>query len=203
MRIVSPSLFCFATLSLLAFAFGSPLSAQTADPQTLERDILKELVEINTSDSAGHTADAAKAVARHLIAAGVPDTDIRLIGFDANHQSLIARYRGGPGTAKPILLMAHMDVVDARKEDWSFDPYQFREADGYYYGRGTSDNKAGAPMLVANFVRMKKEGFVPERDIIIVLTGDEETAGDCIKWLVREHRDLVDAGVAPTTDGER
>jgi acetylornithine deacetylase/succinyl-diaminopimelate desuccinylase-like protein len=97
--------------------------------------------------------------------------------------------------------MAHLDVVDARKEDWSFDPYQFREADGYYYGRGSSDNKAGAAMLVANFIRYKREGFVPERDLIIVLTADEETTSHSIEWLVKEHRDLVNADFALNTDG--
>jgi acetylornithine deacetylase/succinyl-diaminopimelate desuccinylase-like protein len=125
---------------------------------------------------------------------------VKVLGHTPKYQNLVARYRG-TGRARPILLMAHLDVVDARKEDWSFDPYQFREADGYYYGRGTSDNKAGAAMLVANFIRMKKEGFTPERDIIVVLTGDEETAGDCIKWLVSQHRDLIDADFALNTDG--
>jgi acetylornithine deacetylase/succinyl-diaminopimelate desuccinylase-like protein len=113
----------------------------------------------------------------------------------------VARYRGNKPSAKPILLMAHLDVVDARKEDWSFDPYQFREADGYYYGRGSSDNKAGAAMLVANFIRYKREGFVPNRDIIIVLTADEETTSRSIEWLVKEHRDLIDADFALNTDG--
>jgi acetylornithine deacetylase/succinyl-diaminopimelate desuccinylase-like protein len=177
-----------------------PVAAQTDAHRQLEREILAELININTSDSAGHTREAAEAMARRLIAAGLPEGDVKVLGHTPKYQNLVARYRG-TGRARPILLMAHLDVVDARKEDWSFDPYQFREADGYYYGRGTSDNKAGAAMLVANFVRMKKEGFVPERDLIIVLTGDEETAGDCIKWLVREHRDLVDAEFALNTDG--
>jgi acetylornithine deacetylase/succinyl-diaminopimelate desuccinylase-like protein len=97
--------------------------------------------------------------------------------------------------------MAHLDVVDARKEDWSTDPYQFVEKDGFYYGRGTSDVKDGAAMLVANFIRYRKEGFVPDRDLIIVLTADEETSGESIRWLVAEHRDLVDAEFALNTDG--
>jgi len=196
MRLLSRSALC------LAFAvLPAGLSAQTTDPRTLERDILKELVEINTSDSAGHTADAAKAVARRLTAAGIPDSDIRILGYDAKHQSLLARYRGRPGGAKPILLMAHMDVVDARKEDWSFDPYQFRELDGYYYGRGSSDNKAGVATLAAMFIRYKQDGFVPDRDLIMVLTADEETTSESIKWLVGQHRDLVDADFALNTDG--
>jgi acetylornithine deacetylase/succinyl-diaminopimelate desuccinylase-like protein len=195
------SLLSSAAACLLAAAWSTQLSAQTSDPQMLEREILKELVEINTSDSAGHTADAAKAVASRLISAGIPDSDIRIIGYDAKHQSLVARYLGRPGTAKPILLMAHMDVVDARKEDWSFDPFQFRELDGYYYGRGSSDNKAGVATLTAMFIRFKQEGFVPDRDLIMVLTADEETTSESIKWLLQEHRNLIDADFALNTDG--
>lgn len=187
--------------SLLLAAAPVALVAQSDDPRGLERDILKQLVEINTSDSAGHTADAAKGIAARLAAAGIPDSDIRILGYDARHQSLVARYRGRPGGAKPILLMAHLDVVDARKEDWSFDPYQFRELDGYYYGRGTSDNKAGDATLAAMFIRYKREGFVPNRDLIMVLTADEETTSESIKWLVSQHRDLIDADFALNTDG--
>jgi acetylornithine deacetylase/succinyl-diaminopimelate desuccinylase-like protein len=177
------------------------LVAQADDPRALERDILKQLIEINTSDSAGHTKDAADAMARRLVDAGLPQADVQVLGYEPRHQSLVARYRGRNPSAKPILLMAHLDVVDARKEDWSFDPYQFRELDGYYYGRGSSDNKAGAAMLVANFVRYKREGFVPDRDLIVVLTADEETTSRSIEWLVKEHRDLVDADFALNTDG--
>jgi len=194
----------FPSRSVLVLALATlpaALPAQTGDPRALERDILKELVEINTSDSAGHTADAAKAVARRLAAAGIPDGDIRILGYDAKHQSLVARYRGRAGGPKPILMMAHLDVVDARKEDWSFDPYQFRELDGYYYGRGSSDNKAGVATLAAMFIRYKQEGFVPDRDLIMVLTADEETTSESIKWLLHEHRDLIDADFALNTDG--
>jgi acetylornithine deacetylase/succinyl-diaminopimelate desuccinylase-like protein len=141
----------------------------------LEREILEELIRINTSDSAGGTPAAARAVADRLLAAGFPAGDVRVMGPEPRIQNLVARYRGRDGARKPILRMAHLDVVDARKEDWSTDPYQFVEKDGWYYGRGTSDNKAGAAMLVANFIRYRREGFVPERDLIIVLTGDEET----------------------------
>ncbi|HLG05035.1 MAG TPA: M20/M25/M40 family metallo-hydrolase, partial [Gemmatimonadales bacterium] len=108
---------------------------------------------------------------------------------------------GGGGGRRPILLMAHLDVVDARREDWSTDPYRFVEQDGFYYGRGTSDNKAGAAMLVANFIRYRSESFVPDRDLIIVLTADEETSSGSIRWLLERHRDLVDAEFALNTDG--
>jgi acetylornithine deacetylase/succinyl-diaminopimelate desuccinylase-like protein len=184
---------------VLALAPGL-LQAQTPDPRVLERQLLEELIEINTSDSAGRTREAAEAMARHLVAAGFPAADVRVMGPEPKYQSLVARYRGRNSTRKPILLMAHLDVVDARKEDWTFDPYEFRELDGYYYGRGTSDNKAGAATLVANFIRYRKEGYVPERDLILVLTADEETASNSIKWLVREQRALVDAEYALNTD---
>ena len=189
------------SVALSLAALPAALHAQTADPRVLERDILKELVEINTGDSAGHTPESAKAVARRLAAAGIPDSDIHILGYEPRHQSLVARYRGRPSGLKPILLMAHMDVVEARKEDWSFDPFVFKELDGYYYGRGSSDNKAGIATLVVMFIRYKEEGFVPNRDLIMVLTADEETTSRSISWLVNEHRDLVDADFALNTDG--
>jgi acetylornithine deacetylase/succinyl-diaminopimelate desuccinylase-like protein len=184
-------------LSLIALASAG---AQTPSPRALERQLLEELIEINTSDSAGRTREAAEAMARHLLAAGFPASDVRVVGADPKYQSLVARYRGRSSARKPILLMAHLDVVDARKEDWTFDPYEFREVDGYYYGRGTSDNKAGAAMLVANFIRYRREGFVPDRDLIIALTADEETSSGAIKWLVGPQRALVDAEYALNTD---
>ena len=177
-----------------------PLAAQKADPKVLEREILKQLVEINTSDSARHTDLAAQAMSTRLTAAGLPAADVQVIQTAPGISNLVARYRGRGGSAKPILLMAHLDVVGARREDWSFDPFQFREADGYYYGRGSSDNKAGAATLVAAFVRYKQEGFVPARDLVIVLTGDEETTGEGIQGLVEHHRDLIEAGFALNTD---
>ncbi len=194
-------------LLLMACGFSllsASLAAQTGkDPEAkrLEREILSQLIEINTSDSAGHTDLAARAMADRLLAAGLPAADVRVLGYAPRYQSLVARYRGRDAAKKPILLMAHLDVVDARKEDWTTDPYQFVEKDGWYYGRGTSDNKAGAAMLVANFIRYRKEGFVPDRDLIVVLTADEETSGESIRWLVTEHRALVDADYALNTDG--
>src|SRR5579862_1545021 len=176
------------------------LAAQATDSRALQREILRQLVEINTSDSAGHTADAARAMAQRLIAAGIPAADVKVLGYAPHYQCLVARFRGKPGGAKPILLMAHLDVVDARKEDWSTDPYRLVEKDGWYYGRGTTDNKAGVATLVASFIRYRQEGFVPDRDLIIVLTADEETSGNSIAWLVKEHRDLIDADFALNTD---
>ena len=191
-------------LAFALLALAAPLRAQTGkDPaaKALEREILKQLIEINTSDSAGHTPDAAKAMADRLLNAGFPAADVRVLGYNPRYQSLVARYRGRSAGKKPVLLMAHLDVVDARREDWSTDPYQFVEKDGFYYGRGTEDVKDGVAMLIANFIRYKKEGFVPDRDLIIVLTADEETSGESIRWLVAEHRDLIDAEFALNTDG--
>lgn len=191
-----------AWLSFLAAAATLPAQSSKAPAaQALEREILKQLIEINTSDSAGHTREAAQAMADRLLAAGFPRADVRVLGYNPRYQSLVARYRGRPSGKKPILLMAHLDVVDARREDWSTDPYQFVEKDGFYYGRGTSDIKDGVALLVANFIRYRKEGFVPDRDLIIVLTADEETTSESIRWLLAEHRELVDADFALNTDG--
>ncbi len=181
----------------------SPIVAQrpASDRQrALEREILAEMTEVNTSDSARGTPTLAAKLATRLREAGFAERDVVVTGFDPSLQNLVVRYRGrGPGR-KPILLMAHLDVVDARREDWSFDPYRFREEGEHYYGRGTSDNKAGAAILVANFIRLRGEGFVPDRDLIMVLTADEETDGNSIKWLLKERRDLVDAEYALNTD---
>ncbi|MGE3618161.1 MAG: M20/M25/M40 family metallo-hydrolase, partial [Gemmatimonadales bacterium] len=145
-----------AVVTLALFALALPAAAQAPDPRALERAIFKDIIEINTSDSAGNTRLVAEKLAARLEAAGFPQADIRILGYEPKYQSLIVRYRGRPGGARPIMLMAHMDVVDARREDWSFDPYQFREEAGYYYGRGTTDNKAGVATLVANFIRLRQ-----------------------------------------------
>jgi len=186
--------------AILTALTSATLVAQTRDPRTLEREILAQLIEINTSDSAGHTMEASEALAARLLAAGFPPADVQILTPQPGQGMLVARLRGR-GSAPPILLMAHLDVVPARREDWSFDPFEFRELDGFYYGRGTSDNKAGAAMLVANMIRYRREGFVPARDLIVLLTSDEETAQHSIAWVLAEHRDLVDAGFALNTDG--
>src|SRR5206468_773880 len=127
--------------------------------------------------------------------------DVRvLIGPDPQHGNLVARYRGTGTAGKPIIVFAHLDVVPARRADWSVDPFTFLEKDGYFYGRGTTDNKAGDATLVADFIRLRRAGFRPRRDLILVLTGDEETAGSCMTWLVTKHRELIDAEFALNTD---
>src|SRR5439155_648098 len=125
-----------------------------------------------------------------------------LLGPDAKPGNLVARYRGtgAGGGGRPIIVFAHLDVVPARRADWSVDPFTFLEKDGYFYGRGSTDNKAGAAMLVADFIRLKQARFKPQRDLILMLDGDEETAGSCIAWVVAKHRDLIDAEFALNTD---
>src|SRR5436189_1515030 len=169
--------------------------------RALARDIFKQLIEINTTDSLGNTPRAARAMAQRLLAAGFPASDVRvLLGPDAKHGNLVARYRGTGAAGETIIVFADLDVVAARRADWSVDPFTFLEKDGYFYGRGTTDNKAGDATLVADFIRLKRAGFKPRRDLILVLTGDEETAGSCIAWLVAKHRDLIDAEFALNTD---
>jgi acetylornithine deacetylase/succinyl-diaminopimelate desuccinylase-like protein len=191
------TLLCLALALLLA---PVPASAQD-DHRSREREILRELIEIDTSPAAGRTGDAARAMARRLIDAGLPEADVRVVSVVPGIYNLVARYRGTGAGGRPILLMAHIDVVPASREDWSFEPFEFRELDGHYYGRGTRDNKAGAAMLVSNFIRYRQEGFVPSRDLVIVLTGDEETTGDSIKGLLEDHGDLVAAEFALNIDG--
>ena len=166
-------------------------AAQGAD---LARDIFKELIEINTSYSTGATTPAAEAVARRLKAAGFDDRDIFIGGAHPKKANIVVRYRG-TGAQKPVLLLAHLDVVEAKREDWSMDPFQFIEKDGYFYGRGTSDDKAQAAIWVANLLRYKQEGWKPSRDLIVALTADEEGGGpyNGVAWLLKNHRKLIDA----------
>jgi len=175
--------------------------------QQLALDIYKELVEINTTTDAdpGGTTRAAEAMAARLRAAGFPASDVQVVSSGPRDGNLVARLRGsGASRRKPILLLAHLDVVAALKEDWSpdIDPFKFTERDGYYYGRGTGDDKAMAAIWVANLIRMKQEGYVPDRDLIVALTADEE-GGDHngVDWLLKNKRDLIDAAYALNEGG--
>lgn len=193
------ALWC-AALAAAPVAGRAQSQASPAD-RALARDIFRELIEINTTDSLGNTPRAARAMARRLLAAGFPAADVHvLMGPDPKHGNLVARYRGTGAGGKPIIVFAHMDVVPARRSDWSVDPFTFLEKDGYFYGRGTTDDKVGDAVLVADFIRLKRAGFKPSRDLIVVLTGDEETLGSCIQWLVSKHRDLIDGAFALNTD---
>jgi acetylornithine deacetylase/succinyl-diaminopimelate desuccinylase-like protein len=170
--------------------------------QDLARDLLEELVEIDTTDSNGDNTAAAEAMAARLLAAGFPEEDVQVLGPRAGKGNLVARYRGRNVDRKPILLLAHIDVVEADPADWTLDPFTFVEQDGYYYGRGTTDDKDEAAIHVANLIRLKQEGFQPDRDIIIALTADEEGGtANGVQWLLQNHRDLIDAEYALNEGG--
>src|SRR5690349_4377991 len=160
----------------------------------LARAIYKEMVEIKSGFTTGTTTPIAEAVARRLRAAGFPNADIFVGGASPKKANLVVRYRG-TGRRKPILLLAHTDVVEAKREDWSVDPFTLLEKDGYFYGRGTGDDKAQAAIWVANLIRYKQEGFRPKRDLIVALTADEEGGGPYsgVDWLLKNRRDLIDA----------
>ncbi|MCX6575453.1 MAG: M20/M25/M40 family metallo-hydrolase [Candidatus Aminicenantes bacterium] len=196
--------FIFFMASALA-ANASPVQmAKTAAPapasHKLALDIFKELVEIRTTLDIGSTK-ASEAMAQRLRAAVFPESDIQVLGPRPNNKNLVVRYRGR-GKLRPILFIGHLDVVQARREDWSFDPFTFLEKDGYFYGRGTTDMKNKDADLVANFIRLKQEGLIPNRDLILALTDGEE-GGDAngIQWLLANHRDLIEAEFCLNPDG--
>jgi acetylornithine deacetylase/succinyl-diaminopimelate desuccinylase-like protein len=167
----------------------------------LARDIYRELIEINTTESTGGSTRAAEAMAARLLAAGFAPEDVKVLGPNPRKQNLVARYHG-TGAARPLLLLGHLDVVEARREDWSMDPFAFVERDGFFYGRGTSDMKDMDAAWVANLIELRRQGYKPNRDIILALTADEED-GDSngAAWLVQNHRELVDAELALNEGG--
>lgn len=183
-----------AVAALLGFALAGTLRAQIDDAtKQLSHDIFKQLIEINTTDSIGSTTVAAQAMANRLLDAGFPANDVRVLGPNPRKDNMVARLHG-TGARKPILFICHLDVVEARREDWSLDPFKFTEKDGYFYGRGTEDIKEGDAILATTFIRLKREGYKPDRDIILALTADEEGgASNGVDWLLRNHRELIDA----------
>ncbi len=165
------------------------------------RAIFKQLIEINTTDSVGNVTKASEAMAERFLAAGFPLQDVRIAGPNERKKNLVVRFHGS-GQKKPILFIGHLDVVEARREDWTTDPFQFIEQDGYFYGRGTQDMKEGDALLVTTFIRLKREGFVPDRDLILALTADEEGGqSNGVDWLIKEHRDWIDAEYCINLDG--
>lgn len=190
-------------LSLCLIAGCAPRGRTQVPHETkqLAHDIFKQLIEINTTDSVGNVTTAAEAMAKRLRDAGFAEADIKVAGPNDRKKNLVARL---PGTAKrkPILFIGHLDVVEALRSDWTTDPFEFIEKDGYFYGRGTEDMKEGDAILIANFIRLKKEGFLPDRDLIVALTADEEGgSSDGVDWLLREHRDWIDAEYCINLDG--
>jgi len=179
------------------FALALPLHPATLPPpeyQKLTHDIYKQLIEINTSYSTGSTTPAAQAMADRLRAEGFPASDIQVLGAAPHKMNVVVRYHG-TGQRKPLLLLAHLDVVEAKRSDWSMDPFVLTEKDGFFYGRGTMDDKAQAAIWIANLIRYKRERWKPERDLIVALTADEEGGGpyNGVVWLIKNHRDLIDA----------
>jgi acetylornithine deacetylase/succinyl-diaminopimelate desuccinylase-like protein len=178
-----------------------------ADNQKLAHDIFKELVEIHSVHDVG-TKETAAVMAKYLIAGGFAPEDVHILPETKypNQVNVVVRLHGkGPskGNLKPILYICHMDVVEAKAEDWTLPPFQFIEKDGYFYGRGTSDMKDEDSAVAASMIRLKQEGFVPDRDVIVAFTADEEVGEeqDGPAFLLAEHRDLIDAGLVIDPDG--
>ncbi len=195
MKLLIRSIVLAMLLAPAASARQAP--APLAPHQQLAHDIYKELVEFNTTAAKGTTV-AAQAMAKRFRDAGFPDADIFIGGPRDDKYNVVVRYhgKGGASAPKPLLLLAHLDVVEALKADWSpdLDPFKFIERDGYYYGRGVGDDKAMASIFVANLIRLKREGYTPARDIIVALTADEEGGGsNGASWLVSNHPELVDS----------
>jgi acetylornithine deacetylase/succinyl-diaminopimelate desuccinylase-like protein len=189
------------------FFIGALSCAQAADTRTPEQaafvDIYRELVEIDTTDSAGDSVRAAEAMAARLRAGGFPAQDIQVLSSGPRKGNLVARLRGS-GARKPLLLLAHLDVVEAKRTDWDTDPFKLHEIDGYFRGRGVIDDKAMAAAFVANMLGYVKEGFKPDRDIILALTADEELSDsphNGVRWLLANHRGLIDAELAINEGG--
>jgi acetylornithine deacetylase/succinyl-diaminopimelate desuccinylase-like protein len=186
----------FLVSALLASCaqFVSAQTLRSDSEKQLAREIYKQFIEIPSGFTTGSTTPVAEAAAARLKAAGFSDKDVFLGGASPKKFNLVVRYHGS-GKRKPLLLLAHIDVVEAKREDWSIDPFQLLEKDGYFYGRGTGDDKAQAAIWIANLIQYKKEGFVPDRDIIVALTADEEGGGpfNGVDWLIKNHRDLIDA----------
>lgn len=197
------ALVSLSALGLLALCSRDALAQRTPHEQ-LTRDIYAELIAINTTDTPdGDNTKAARAMAVRLLAAGYDSADVQvLVPDDAPTKgNLVARLRG-TGAREPLLLLAHIDVVTALREDWSMDPFVLTERDGWYYGRGTSDDKAMAAIFTATMIRLKQEGFKPDRDIIMALTADEEGGNsNGVAWLLAEHRPLIDAAYAINEGG--
>src|SRR5687768_13955251 len=159
---------------LLASAGAAADTARLPPHSQIARDLLAELVAIDTTSSAGSTAPAAELIARRLREAGFAAEDLHVVGPETRKQNLVVRLRGSGGGRRPILLLGHLDVVDALREEWSVDPFKLSERDGFYWGRGTADDKGRVALLVANLIRFKRERYLPDRDIILALTADAE-----------------------------
>jgi acetylornithine deacetylase/succinyl-diaminopimelate desuccinylase-like protein len=187
----------------LCFLFLTAVSQAQIDEATrkLSHDIFKQLIEINSTDSVGNVTTASKAMAQRFRDAGFAEADMQILGPNDRKKNLVVRLRG-TGKHKPLLLIGHLDVVEAHRDDWTTDPFSFVEKDGFYYGRGTQDMKSGDAIMATTLIRFKKEGFTPDRDIILALTADEEGGkSNGVDWLLKNHRELIDAEIVFNHDG--
>jgi acetylornithine deacetylase/succinyl-diaminopimelate desuccinylase-like protein len=185
-------------LALLACAPALAVERSLTPDQQLARDVYRELVEIDTVTATGDTARAAEAMAARLRSAGFAGQDVQVFLPAPRKGNLVARLRG-QRARRPLLLVAHLDVVDARRSDWSTDPFTLVEQDGWFYARGSADDKAMASAFVTALMRLRREGFVPDRDVVLALETDEEILdenGVGMRWLLQHHRDLLDAELA-------
>ena len=194
-----------SALALCALLSGSAAAQKEmlspADRQ-MAHDIFKQLIETNTTESVGSTGAAAEAMRDRLLKAGFPAGDMEIVGPTQKRLNLVVRYRAAKGSsAKPVLFICHLDVVEANRSDWTLDPFTFTEKDGYYYGRGAQDVKDSDAALITSLILLKRANYVPKRDLIVALTADEETgANNGVDWLVKNRKDLVDAGVVINPD---
>jgi len=192
-----------AILLSVLFVAGGASAEELTPSQQLAHDIYKELIEIDTTTATGDTARAAEAMAARLKAAGFAEADVHAFSPAPRKGNLVARLHGS-GARRPILLVAHLDVVPAIRDDWSVEPFQLTEKDGYFYARGSADDKYMAASFIANLIRYKSEGYKPDRNIILALETDEEIFdrdGLGIQWLLENHRDLIDAEFALNEGG--
>ncbi len=186
----------------LGLLFAFQCFAALAPSQQLAQDIFAQLINTNTADSAANVTGAADLIAQRLRRAGFPENDLHVDGDDPHFKNLVVRYRG-TGNAKPILLLAHLDVVEALRTDWTMDPFRFTEKDGYFYGRGTIDDKAEAACWIANLIQYKQENYRPDRDIIVALSsGEESGTHNGVDWLLAHHKDWIDADLALNEGGD-
>jgi acetylornithine deacetylase/succinyl-diaminopimelate desuccinylase-like protein len=193
-------LFSFFSFFLFFFCLASPAQIDDATRQ-FSRDVFKQLIEINTTDSIGNVSTASEAMAQRFREAGFPDSDMQILGANDRKKNLVLRYHG-TGKHKPILLIGHLDVVEAHRDDWTTDPFQFVEKDGFFYGRGTQDMKSDDAIFVVDLIRLRKEGYQPDRDIILALTADEEGGkSNGVDWLIKNRRDLIEADFVLNSDG--
>lgn len=190
----------FLTFAACVAAMTAAATAATPEEQAAARDMFATIISMRTSKGHGEVPKMAAYLAGELKKAGFTEEDIHILPKDET-AALVVRYRGdGSAGKKPILFLAHMDVVDARPEDWELNPFELTEKDGYFFGRGVDDNKYGVMSLTQTFMRLKKEGFTPTRDLVLAFSGDEESGMLTTRMMAYDRKDLTDAEFAINSD---